>query len=501
MMPRTTLLLAVLVLAIPSVATAQQPDPAKALREAIGSLQGSGSRELAEARKRWPRYQEAIGLEMSRQDAAVQAGGRELDDKIALYETKTDLQETPVNRYLAGRINGLAGRIDAARVHFERCIVLDKFFYWGYHGLGTYFAMRKMPEPAAKQYGLALELNPEFHRAARGLAMCQMQMGRYDEAESSFRRILTKTPDDIETRKALAKMFIRANRYVDAINEFNVVKQRGGDKVDSWLAHCYVRTDQLDEAVAIYKAILERDPKDWAAAVELGKIYQRTGKNHEAAAWFQRALDNLPLQTRFDREKLEEVIAVLLAMPAVSKVNPNRKSPGQWVDILLNSVEVDRRRVAARIISGSPYRHPEFDSAMLRALRDKDYLVRVRALRTVGRWWGEVERLADPGLVGIFSLLLNDRHHAVRGMAANILARSEHARVVPPLMERLQKERNAYVFRQIHRALNRNTFAYISVSFDEELGAEDMERLSREWKAWYDKNIYQFRKYEEERKK
>jgi hypothetical protein len=64
-------------------------------------------------------------------------------------------------------------------------------------------------------------------------------------------------------------------------------------------------------------------------------------------------------------------------------------------------------------------------------------------------------------------------------------------------MKRLQKENDPYAFRQLHRALNRLSFAYIGIPLEGELDAERMEALIRDWRAWYAANTIQFRKYED----
>jgi len=471
----------------------------EAKKAALKALRGS--QEGAAAKARWPEYERQIGSEIKKQDEAIRAGGSALDEKISNYELKAELQGTPVAHYLAGRILGLAGRLDQARVFFETSIRVDRFFYWGHHGLATYYAMREMPEPAAKHYQESLDLNPEFQKASRGLAMCHMQMRNFDQAEALFRKIISKSPDDIESRRAFASMLMQAARYAEAVNALIELKGRAPDTrgIDTLLARCYANTDEVEKAIALYESQLGKDPADYRSALDLGRLLMRLGRYHDAAKRLQQSLENLPLQAPVDRAQLEELVADLKAGPAVVKGDGpgGRKGPGEYIKILLNSSEAKRRREAARLLSQSPIRHPELDKAFLRALRDKDYVVRTVAARTVGEWWGEAEQLSDARLVRIFGILLNDRSHTVRGMVAGVLGRADHARAVPPLMKRLARERDPYVFRQLHRALNRLTFAYIAIPLEADIDAERMEALSAEWRTWYDANIFQYRKYEE----
>jgi tetratricopeptide (TPR) repeat protein len=476
-------------------------DPDKARRDALSAFAPVSRQELEEARKRWPIYDRAISDAIPRQDGAVAAGGKTLDDAIAFFEQTAHLNGTPVNTYLAGRLLGLSGRLDEARAWFERSVATDKFFYWGYHGLATYFAMKDMHEPAAQQYRRALDYNPEFTKAARGLAMCYMSMGRLDEAEGQFKTLIAADPDDSETRLTYAQMLVRGARYVDAINELRTAEQRLGSnpEVERMLAFCYGRTDQINEAMATYERLLAKDAKDWKASFELGKLHQRRGYNHKAADCFRQVLENLPVTSTMNREALQEVIQDLRTMPAVTETPKNQKSPEEWAQLLLHGQDVDRRRQAARVIASSGFHHPAFTEGMLRALRDKDPTVKTIALRTLAEWFSGTEQLSSSGMTRIVSLLARDQDSRVRGMACHVLGEADHPRCVPPLIERIATERDPYVFQQIHRALNRLTFAYLEVDREGEPDAETMERLAREWRAWYDRNVNTYRRYVDER--
>ncbi|NRA96785.1 MAG: tetratricopeptide repeat protein, partial [Planctomycetes bacterium] len=338
----------------------------------------------------------------------------------------------------------------------------------------------------------------EFAKASRGLAMCHMQLRNYDRAEALFRKIISERPSDLKTRHAIARMYVQAGRHAEAINELLQIQQRDPNAkgIDVLLAACYSRTEALEKALKAYRKILQRDAEDWRSAMELGKLLLRMGRHHEAAHRFQQGLDDLPLSVKFDRETLEELVVELRAGPAVVKKREGVKAPEEWLEILLNSVEVERRRRAVRILAASPVRHAELDKGFLRALQDKDYVVRTLAVQTIGRWWGEAEQLHDPRLVKIMSILLNDPSHRVRGSVAATLGRADHARAVPPLMKRLKKEKDPYVFRQLHRALNRLTFAYIGIPLEGELDVERMEALTRDWQAHYDGDREKYRRYE-----
>jgi hypothetical protein len=67
--------------------------------------------------------------------------------------------------------------------------------------------------------------------------------------------------------------------------------------------------------------------------------------------------------------------------------------------------------------------------------------------------------------------------------------------VVPFLMKGLE-DRNAYVFRCAHEALNDVTLAWVHRVAPNEMTPKVMVEIRAEWKAWYAKNRDRYRRYE-----
>lgn len=494
-----------LAVAAPMAASQTPPERSerdRALDEARRSFQGEGAgvdpEMLRKSKANWERYKVVIEREIQRQDEARAQGGAAVDPVLAGYLDTAEVTDTPVDHYLAGRLLGMVGRLDEARVHFDRALRTDPYFYWAHHGLATFFANREMHEPAVKRYQSVLRLNPEHTASRRGLALCLVRLGKRDEAEIQLREILKTHPDEVETLWTLGTLLSEGGRYGESIDLLRRVEQLRPDlpQLRFELARSYARADQVDKAMEIYERAISADATDWRSCMALAEIMHRQGLNHRAAEFLEKGLARLPVDRKADRSELEEKIVSLRARPEKEAIDPNRKSPGEWLDLVLNSVEVERRREAMRKVEEFPWVDAKVPQTVLLALKDNDPEVAVRALKTLAREWPEDDAQS---LVNLARIMIRRPDERVRAMSARVLGRAHHPSAVPALI-RVLDESSPYVFREIHDGLNRNTFAYIEVDSPAEMDEAARKRLAEAWKAWYQANRDRYIKYEEERK-
>jgi HEAT repeat protein len=228
----------------------------------------------------------------------------------------------------------------------------------------------------------------------------------------------------------------------------------------------------------------------------MAEIHHRQGWNHKAADYLQMALDRLPVELNRDRSSIEEKIVALRARLEKEKIDPKKKSWNEWLEILLNSVEVERRREAVREVARFPWVDPKIPQALLRALGDSDPEVRIIALKVLGREWPDDD---SETLIKLARILVRHKDEKLRAVAARVLGRTNHPASVPALI-RVIEEPSPYVFREIHNSLNRVTNAYVEVVAPEEMDEAVRKRIGSAWKAWYEANRDRYAKFEEERK-
>ena len=500
---RSILLLGALVL-MGQIATAQVVGDPRARRDFTRVFGGGGQRKddpkLAAARLRWPEIEREIEIESKRQDEAVRQGGRVLQRKIDIYRADASLSGRAKDLYLAGRILGLADRLDEARDSFEKALQKDKYFYWAEHALGTYYYRRKLWEPAAKRYQAALELQPGHLRSAKGLAFCLMFMKQYTQAVDLMEQIRVATPGDTEILLALANVHMFLVDYSSALEVLDELRRLRPDdqEVVRMKVRCLKRSGEVEKALTELDRHLAIERADWQCWGIKANILRDLGRLHEAAGSLERLLECVsPEVKNIDREALRKEIDRLMAGPAVARPRPQgSKSPQEWIKILLNSSETRRRQRAARILSRSPRYDQQIFVAFIRSLLDKtrDPVVRTLALKYIDQW---TPKEALPDLIPLLTTLLRGaRDWRVQGITAHLLGKSGQPSVVPVLAKTLAKTRNPYAFRNIHQALDRLSYAYILLEDSEKLTPEVMDGIAARWAAWYEKNRDRYIRYE-----
>lgn len=453
-------------------------------REAFGGGKPQDNEALQRSKARWKEWEGLIGRAMEIHSAALRDGGERLELCIDTYVTNAEARGSALDHYLAGRLLGSADRLDKARQHFQKAIDLDPCFYWAHHGLGAWYSAKKMPEAAERSFARALELNPSHAMSVRGRALALVQLGRLEAAENLLREHLNRDPSDGVALRALAGVLMDRTQYSAAamvLEELGKKEALGQDE-ELRLALCYRRSDQVERALAIYAASVRRDESNWRAWQNIADIAQRQGRNHEAADALERALKHVPASVDIQKGPIQDAILRLRALPATTAPDPRVKSAEELMDLLLQSAEVERRRDAARVLSEQPWVKSDLAKAMLHALKDKDEVVRSLAMKSIAREHDPDQFQSLHALLEL--LLLRDTSATVRGMVAELLGREERPSSVPVLMKAIE-DSDPYVFRLVHRSLNRCTFAYIEVIEPESMDAAARARLKAAWVAWY----------------
>ena len=476
---------------------------ARELREALGGRKGQNvPEEVKRAHRQWAFYKQRIDREVSHQNQLLTKGGQALWDGVKEYAERADGGGDAVDHYLSGRLYGRVDDLPRARDHFDQSVKLDPWFYWGYHGLGTYFAVRKMWEPAVSHYVEALRLNPEYMPSLRGLAMCQARSGDLAAAAKSLKKILTADPDDLDATLAMARLLADQLRYEEAADYLGKALELSPKHLEALYlqGRCLERSDRADLALASYEKLVGFDPKNWRAFLAMARIFHSRGEMHRSADMQDKVLAVLPPEgSGIDPTQLEASIAKLRDGPAVQKApGGNRKSAEDWAYIMLNSAELERRQKAARVLVNSPRNTKNLNKAFLTVLaKDKDPQMRAIALSWIRQWWPKSE-LKSKRLMDVFRTLLRlSKDEKVIAQLAWLMEISESPAAVPALVSKLPRISSAHAFREMHRALNKLTYAYIELEIPWDLGFEDMNRIKGIWSKWYEENRGDYRRYEE----
>ena len=116
-------------------------------------------------------------------------------------------------------------------------------------------------DEAAGQLREALQQTPGFRAARYQLGQCLAELGQEDAARACFDHLLADDSKDIEARRAIAEMDIDHCRFADAAQQLEqcLALAPGDATATLALGACLQELGRVDEALAHYRRLLERD--------------------------------------------------------------------------------------------------------------------------------------------------------------------------------------------------------------------------------------------------
>ncbi|MYC14326.1 MAG: tetratricopeptide repeat protein [Gemmatimonadetes bacterium] len=149
----------------------------------------------------------------------------------------------------------------------------------------------------------AIRRLPEYVDAHRMFADAMMQLGRLQDAERHYARVLELDPTDARALNGRAVAFHRAGRLVEAVRYYedairyypnNALSQNG-------IAMALHRLGRFDEAIQHYKDAIRLHPDRPDTYADLGTALAQAGRLREAVPYLEKALALRPNFTRVQR--------------------------------------------------------------------------------------------------------------------------------------------------------------------------------------------------------
>ncbi len=319
-------------LTVPSVTTAmyykrkQQklPEIARELRVTAvveGSVQRQGERLLVNVqlvhgptdRHLWARSYEVTPQDLSRLLAQVARDVlRAMDVQLSPAEKARLAAERVVDReaqdaFLRGRFyqrNGTEQGRKKALEWFQQAVTKDPNHAAGYAnmallhahggaaltGLGTAETKSRARELALK----ALELDPTLAEPHVALATAEKDDWDWAGTDREFRQAIELNPNLSVARNWYAQHLSAMRRFDDAIVQADIAR-RLDPSTHASLTHAaipYFESGRVDEAMAMWRDVLEVEPDYWAAHQFMGRAYLVKGEYSKAIPHFEASIRN-----------------------------------------------------------------------------------------------------------------------------------------------------------------------------------------------------------------
>ncbi|RMH54408.1 MAG: tetratricopeptide repeat protein [Candidatus Hydrogenedentota bacterium] len=165
--------------------------------------------------------------------------------------------------------------------------------------LGLIEKSRGRLEEAARQLERAAPRVKESRLAYRTLGLVQFDLGRYNQAISSFRNVLIENEKDVAVRYKLAQALLEVGRIGEAVREMEKVREYGDyPELSAPLGLGYYRLGKYDAALPELERAWRANPSDSEVLNSLADVYYRMGRLKEAIRSYEliaeRAQDRAP---------------------------------------------------------------------------------------------------------------------------------------------------------------------------------------------------------------
>lgn len=148
---------------------------------------------------------------------------------------------------------------------------------------------RAIPFPGTLYFG-------EFQRNEFSYGVALFQRGYLEHAESSFKQVITKKPDNPEAYYNLGTLYLRKNALPEAQRYLERTVQLRPNYPEAWnnLGMIAAQGGRIEEAIRNFQESLRLRPDYSTALLNLGNLYRRKGSLDDATRLLTRALELNP---------------------------------------------------------------------------------------------------------------------------------------------------------------------------------------------------------------
>ncbi len=161
---------------------------------------------------------------------------------------------------------------------------------------------------ARQQYELALERDPRKEQKATwyNYAMLYVDADMHQEAIGALESFLRHFPNHADGNSRLGISLLEVKRHSEAADSFKKASQLNPslDNLAFW-AQAHQQAGQIEEAVRVYRILVQRYPQAYAGFFNLGVLYKQLGNNDLAVQSFQAVVDKSPDRSLADRARRE----------------------------------------------------------------------------------------------------------------------------------------------------------------------------------------------------
>ncbi|RMD89666.1 MAG: tetratricopeptide repeat protein, partial [Calditrichaeota bacterium] len=195
--------------------------------------------------------------------------------------------------------------------------------------LGLAYLEEDKLKEAENEFKSLIKLAPGEAMAYANLGLTYMRMAKYDEAEQQVKKALKLEPGNPDIRLILAEIYDLTNRPEQAIKILEETLSSTPDHIKSLykLAQLYGRLstpEALQRQLSLLKRVVELQPANIAARLQLMELLIRNGQGSEALAHLEDLIKQIPEMPKEARPYYDQAFELLHANHVEEALRPVR---------------------------------------------------------------------------------------------------------------------------------------------------------------------------------
>lgn len=193
-----------------------------------------------------------------------------------------------------GILNHFEWRATEAEAEYKRALDLNPNYATAHHWYGRLLRAMGRNDEAWSQMNEANGIDPLSLVVLNNIAEIQVERGNLEEAEGICKKMLDLEPGFWASHHTLAVVFMRQQRYDEALSEAQKSVELNGRANGSLalLAHVYGRMGKRAQAESVIKELRDRFAKQEADGRDLAVAYAGLDQKDEAFGWLEKSFQH-----------------------------------------------------------------------------------------------------------------------------------------------------------------------------------------------------------------
>jgi len=219
----------------------------------------------------WHQYQASGDVTIANKTQSVLRKATEFNDNLAPIQS------------LLGLVNNGTGNQELAIQHYEKALQIDPNYTQAYRGLAKIYDEQGNDQKAVATYKYAIALKPEIWEGYNDLGKHFYRKGNFKEATKQFKKVVSLTPKSSSAHSNLGACYYLQGKNDEAAEAFQMALALGRNPfAASNLATLYFAEKRYELSIPLYKIALETYSKNYSFWGNLAVAYEFSGKKEKS---------------------------------------------------------------------------------------------------------------------------------------------------------------------------------------------------------------------------